>query len=49
LIEENLKLAKMKNFSYAIGEGTGKVVFHITRDKLGFNEKHAIEYNMSFG
>lgn len=44
LIEENLKLAKMKNFSYAIGEGTGKVVFHITRDKLGFNEKHAIEY-----
>lgn len=44
LIEENLKLAKMKNFSYAIGEETGKVVFHITRDKLGFNEKNSIQY-----
>jgi hypothetical protein len=44
LIDENLKLAKMKNFSYAIGEVTGKAVLHITRDKLGFIEKHAIEY-----
>lgn len=44
LIEENLKLAKMKNFSYVIGEVTGKVVFHITSDKLGFNEKYSIEY-----
>ncbi len=44
LIEENLKLAKMKNFSYAIGEETSNIVLHITLDKLGFNEKYSIDY-----
>lgn len=44
LIEENLKLAERKNFSGAIGEGTGASSLHITCDKLGFNELFAIEY-----
>jgi hypothetical protein len=44
LIEENLKLAKLKNFSGAIAEVTGLASQHITRDKLGFKEKFAIEY-----
>ena len=44
LLEENLKLAKLYNFSGAIVEATGYVSQHIIRDKLGFNEKFAIEY-----
>lgn|SRR3990170_5643509 len=44
LIEENLKLARQKNFSRAIGEATSSITQHILRDKLGFNEKFSIEY-----
>jgi ribosomal protein S18 acetylase RimI-like enzyme len=44
LLSENLKLAKLKNFSGAITEATGLVSQRIIRDKLGFNEKFAIEY-----
>lgn len=44
LLEENLKLAKLYNFSGVIVEATGSVSQHIIRDKLGFNEKFAIEY-----
>ncbi len=44
LIKENLKLAKLNNYSRAIGEATSSVTQHIFRDKLGFNEKFAIEY-----
>ncbi len=44
LIEENLKFAELKNYSRAIGEATSSVTQHILRDKLGFNEKFAIEY-----
>jgi len=44
LIEENLTLAKLKNFSRAIGEATGSVSQHILLDKLGFQNKYVIEY-----
>jgi hypothetical protein len=44
LLEENLKLAKLKNFSVAIGEPTGLATQHILRDKFGFDEKIMIEY-----
>jgi ribosomal protein S18 acetylase RimI-like enzyme len=44
LLDKNLKLAKMKKFSYVIAEATGPVSQHILRDKLGFKEKFAIEY-----
>lgn len=44
LLNESLKLAKLKNFSGAIAEATGLVSQHIIRDKLGFEEKFEIEY-----
>ena len=44
LIEKSLKLAMLKNYSYAIGEATSSVTQHILRDKLGFDEKFAIDY-----
>jgi hypothetical protein len=44
LIKENIKLAKVKNYSLAIGEATSSVTQHILRDKLGFDEKFSIEY-----
>lgn len=44
LIEENIKLARLKDYSRAIGEATSSVTQHILRDKLGFNEKFTIEY-----
>lgn len=44
LIYENLNLAKLKGFSYAIAEATGPVSQHILRDKSGFAEKFAVEY-----
>ncbi len=44
LIKENIKLAKVKNYSRAIGEATSSVTQHILRDKLGFDEKFSIEY-----
>lgn len=44
LLEENLKLAKSKNFSVAIGEPTGLATQHILRDKFGFDEKIMIGY-----
>ncbi len=34
----------MKKFSCVIAEATGSVSQHILRDKLGFKEKFAIEY-----
>lgn len=44
LTEENLKLAKTKQFSGAVAEATGLVSQHILRDKLGFEEMFSIEY-----
>ncbi len=44
LLEENLKLAKSKNFSVAIGEPTGLATQHILVDKFGFDEKIMIGY-----
>jgi len=44
LIETSLKLARLKNYSYVIGEATSSVTQHILRDKLGFDEKFSIEY-----
>lgn len=44
LLDENLKLAKLKNFSVAIAEATGSVSQHIIRYKLEFNEMFAIDY-----
>ncbi len=44
LIDENLNLAKLKGFSYAIAEATGPVSQHILRDKFGFAERFAVEY-----
>ena len=44
LIEKSLKLARLRNYSYVMGEATGSVTQHILRDKLGFDEKFAIDY-----
>lgn len=44
ILEENLKLAKLKNFSVAISEPTGLAAQHILIDKFGFDEKIRIEY-----
>jgi ribosomal protein S18 acetylase RimI-like enzyme len=44
LIENSLKLARLNNYSYVISETTGSVTQHILRDKLGFEEKFAIDY-----
>lgn len=44
LIEKSLKLARLKNYSYAIGEATSSTTQHILRDKLGFDDRFAIEY-----
>ena len=45
LIEESLKIAKLKKFTVAIGEATGLAAQHILRDRLGFIERIVIEYN----
>lgn len=44
LTAENLKHAKLKNYSGAVAEATGLVSQHIARDKLGFKEMFEIEY-----
>ena len=45
LIEESLKLAKIKNFTSAIAEPSGFATQHMFRDKFtGFEQKTMIEY-----
>lgn len=45
LIDRSLGLANSRGFSCAIAEATGPVSQHILRDKFGFAEKFAVEYN----
>lgn len=44
MLEESLKIAKLKNFTVVIVEVTGLITQHTLRDRLGFIERVKMEY-----